>query len=482
MQATNRKWYGDKLWYLLNLNPEELRAVFPEQTWDNLKNKRKMYRKQIKNGEEPYPTKPKDYRLNDTPEIIRDRLNKVKQFRESEVNELLVNESTRQRLHVLLDETLDKANVNPASVKNFRINAGSHVGYIKDSNNEIEYTNELPKQTISLLVEPERFVKKWEPINAAATAPIVAIKPIKNTRPKNQKVCVVIPDPQIGFLRYVDGSLEPFHDDNAISIALQIIADLQPDKVVCLGDYLDLPMFGTYEQSENYAHTCQPAIDYGYRLLATIRASVPNAEIAVLEGNHDRRIEKNIQRSNMAAWGIKRADDIEGWPVFSVPFLCRFDDLNVKYVEGYPAGKYWINERLQCIHGHIVGPPGQTAAKVVKAETVSTLFGHIHRIETAYDTQNVYNGARANMAHSPGCLCRIDGGVPSAKGSTDLNGRPIRSFENWQQGLAVVDYEEGDAPFSVHSIYINSLQNYYTTYNNKGYLPDKNLIAELNKK
>jgi hypothetical protein len=48
---------------------------------------------------------------------------------------------------------------------------------------------------------------------------------------------------------------------------------------------------------------------------------------------------------------------------------------------------------------------------------------------------------------SPGCLARIDGAVPSTKQGLDLDGRPIVRHEDWQQGIAVVTYEEGDGEF-----------------------------------
>ena len=479
MQAQNRKWYGDRLWILLNLKTDVLRKVFHEYSPETLRGKRKMYNKKIRNSVEAMPPQPDWYHENLEPEEVRAQLEKLPTKATDEIKDLLITHKTREYLHKLLDETIDKTNINPGAIKTLRFTTGSHEGYIKNSEGEIEYTKELQRGGISLMVEPEKFEPKWEPIHR----PIGDIHPVQSTTTKKKtglKTCVVLPDPQIGYRKFVDGQIDPFHDESALSIALQVIADLKPDKVVCLGDYLDLPGFGRFEQSEDYAHTTQLAIDYGYRLLAMIRATVPNAEIAVIEGNHDRRIEKSIRTNSMYAFGIRRADDVTGWPVFSVPYLLSFDKLDIKYVEGYPAGKYWINENLQCIHGHIVRQPGATAAAVVKAETVSTLFGHIHRIETAYDTQNVYGGARANLAHSPGTLCRIDGGVPSFKGSTGLDGRPIRSFENWQQGIAIVDYKDGNAPFSVHSVYINTFRDYETTVNGKLYFPDKKITKQLN--
>ena len=53
------------------------------------------------------------------------------------------------------------------------------------------------------------------------------------------------------------------------------------------------------------------------------------------------------------------------------------------------------------------------------------------------------------MAASAGCLARVDGAVPSTKGSKDLDGRPIKISEDWQQGLAVITYEtQGASKFS----------------------------------
>lgn len=471
MQAINRKWYGDRMWYLLNLKPVEVRAVFSDQTPSNLKKKRTLFNKLYRQGEGTYPDRPKDYDPLDTPEMIRSRLDK-QDHNEANIAEVLISQQARSEYHRLLDDAISQANIDPTRVKGFSIQAGHHTGYIKNKDDEIEYTKELPKQSIKISVEPRSFEPQWD-IVSIPVGDIHPIKSVKRDRPESQKRCVILPDPQIGYRKFRDGTLDPFHDNAAISVAMQVVADLQPDKIVWLGDYLDLPMFGRFEQSEEYAQTAQLAVNYGYKLLAKLRATCPKAEIVVIEGNHDRRIEKSLQMNTLAAFGLRQAElgGLKEFPAFSVPHLLRFNDLDVKYVEGYPAGRYWINDRLQCIHGHLVRPAGATAAAVVKDEHTSTVFGHIHRIEQAYLTHNVHDGAKARIAHSPGCLCRIDGAVPSAKGSTDLNGAPLKNWENWQQGLSVVNYEDGDGFFNLESIYINTLENHRTVYAGKVYEP-----------
>jgi hypothetical protein len=42
------------------------------------------------------------------------------------------------------------------------------------------------------------------------------------------------------------------------------------------------------------------------------------------------------------------------------------------------------------------------------------------------------------VAFSPGCLCRVDGYVPSTKSAVNDDGIPVTRFESWQQGMAVI--------------------------------------------
>lgn len=425
---------------LLTKTTEELSEIYPEQDKDSLRRTKSRY-----------SLKYADRLQEDLPKVA----------------EQLITDKDALSLHAQLSKAIDDYNIDPRTVQGFKITSGFHSGYIKDSNNEIEYTEPLERKGITLQVKARDFEPAWPVVDKA---PFISdFKAPQIRKDKDGRVAVILPDPQIGFLQYEDGTLDPFHDNSAISIALQLINDLKPDLVLCLGDFLDLPVAGTYEQSPEFARTTQKAVNYGYQLLAKIRTLVPDAEIVVIEGNHDRRMEKALKRNAMFAFGLRKANDFTGWPVLSVPYLCAFDDLHVKYVEGYPAGSFWINERLQAIHGHLVDSAGSTAKKVSLNERVSTIFGHVHRVEAHYKTVNVYDGFRTNAAFSPGCLCRIDGAVPSAKGSTDLSGRPIKKYEDWQQGLAVVNYKPGDGAFNYQQVFINTLNDYETSFNGSVY-------------
>ena len=268
--------------------------------------------------------------------------------------------------------------------------------------------------------------------------------------------CVVAPDMQIGFLRSDKGTYEPTHDPLAIELFIQMLLHVKPSTVVLLGDNLDLPEFGKYRQHPAFQLTTQMTIDYAGELVVRIRAAVgEDCDIVWLAGNHEERLPNFIIDNAKAAFGIKRAGSTNEWPVLSVPFLLRLDEQNVTYLSGYPSNHYWLTPNLRFIHGYTVKSKGSTAHMYLNDEKVSVIYGHIHRNELAYQTRIDYDGTATIMAASPGCLARIDGYVPSMKQGFDLDGRPVISPENWQQGLAVVDYHE-DGRFDYKPIHINT--------------------------
>ena len=288
---------------------------------------------------------------------------------------------------------------------------------------------------------------KWETgpeWSVVKQGPSIKLPPIKATSKKATqfKTCVVVPDIQIGYYRGRDGELEPTHDEKAIQVALKIIVDAQPDVIVCVGDNLDLPEMGKYLTYPAYAQTTQAAIDRSTKFCAEMRAAAPTAKIIWLAGNHEERMPKYLLVNAGAAYGLRKGNTPNSWPVLSIPYLCRMDEFGVEYRPGYPASDYWINEKLRVIHGDRVKSSGSTAHIYLNSEKTSVIYGHIHRIETAFKTREDYDGPRTIMAASPGCLARIDGAIPSTRGGVDLDGRPLTRYENWQQGLGIVTYED----------------------------------------
>lgn len=279
--------------------------------------------------------------------------------------------------------------------------------------------------------------------------PAVKLPPVK-AKPKpptDYRTCVVLPDMQIGYFRNKEGQLEPTHDEGAIDIAFSIIKDVKPDLIVMVGDNLDLPEFGKYRLSSAYALTTQASIDRATTLCAQIRSLAPHARVVWLSGNHEERLVNYVIDNAKSAFALRKGNTPDSWPVLSVPYLCRFDEFGIEFVPGYPAGQFWINQRLRVIHGTKVRSNGSTAHAYLSTEKTSVLYGHIHRREWAERSRSDWDGPKTVMAASPGTLARCDGTVPSTKGGLDLDGRPMTVVEDWQQGLGVVTFEEGDGQF-----------------------------------
>ncbi|CAB4155401.1 Calcineurin-like phosphoesterase domain, ApaH type [uncultured Caudovirales phage] len=265
------------------------------------------------------------------------------------------------------------------------------------------------------------------------------------TKPKEAsgfKTCVVVPDIQFGFYRNFDGTLEPTHDEKCISILISMIKSIKPDIIVCVGDNLDLPEMGKYVTYPAYAQTTQASIDRATMFCAQMRNAAPDSRIVWLAGNHEERMPKYLVQNAGAAYGLRKGNTPESWPVLSVPYLCRMDEYKIEYKPGYPAADFWINNKLRIIHGDRVKSGGSTAHVYLNNEKTSVIYGHIHRIETAFKTREDFDGPRTIMAASPGCLARIDGAIPSTRGGVDLDGRPLTRYENWQQGVGIVTYED----------------------------------------
>jgi predicted phosphodiesterase len=309
---------------------------------------------------------------------------------------------------------------------------------------------------------------KWPVIQPAPPVVVSAPKVPKKTPALigGWEIAVVLPDPQIGYRRFDGEELDPFHDEDAMDVAIQITAAVQHaygvQQVVNLGDFLDLPQQGRFAQEAAFALNTQPAIDRGAIFLGEQRAAAPDANIVLIEGNHDRRMQNFVEINAQSAFGLKKANMPDSWPVLSLPYLMNMDDLgNYTYIDSYPAGVWWINDNLRAIHGYKVKSNGSTAAAyMTELPHVSTVFGHIHRQEIQSRTTFDRKGRIKSMAISPGCLCRIDGAVPSVHGSIGVDGKPAIYHENWQQGVSVITYKP-EGSFHVELVHIDEGKTLY---------------------
>jgi predicted phosphodiesterase len=367
------------------------------------------------------------------------------------LGDALTNEQQPNRLTVIgkIADLLDRNGIDPDDIgKVHRVNVWQ--GFHKDDNGEAQVVD-----LVGVTLSPHWAEGPQWPV--VQPGPQVRLQPrkIKPARADGWHDAVILPDMQVGYYRSRAGDLEPIHDEEAIAVALAITADINPTLVILVGDNLDGAELGKYRTSPAYQQTTQAAIDRLATLCAELRHAAPNARIVWLAGNHEERLPRYLLDNAVAAFGLRKGNAPESWPVLSLPYLARMDEHDIEFVPGYPASAFWINDRLRVIHGDKVASGGSTAHKYLGNEKVSVIYGHIHRREYAARTREDRDGPKEIMAASPGCLATINGAVPSTKGGLDLDGRPMTRVEDWQQGIGVVTYQEGDGMFAYHNIAIH---------------------------
>ena len=234
----------------------------------------------------------------------------------------------------------------------------------------------------------------------------------------------------------------PFQDEQAFDRFQTAVIETQPDNIVFVGDMIDLPSLSRFAQRPEWVGGTQDAINQYHNFLAQTRANAPNAEISVVHGNHEQRLDNYVQKNAAEVLGLRRANAGRELAVLTLQYLVRYDDLEVKSVDGYPNGILWLEDNLKAIHGTNVAKGGSNAAKYLKEERETTLYGHTHRQELAYRTFNQRLGSVTIAAASPGCLALIDGSVPGFRHTIDAEGRVVKRAEDWQQGLIVIDHNK----------------------------------------
>lgn len=270
-------------------------------------------------------------------------------------------------------------------------------------------------------------------------------------------------DPQIGFRALSDGTHEEFHDWSAMELFVEVCRREQPESVIILGDFLDLPSQSRWAQEAGFARTTQMALDTGYLFLGMLRNATPDAEIVLVEGNHDKRMQNFIETNALSAFGIRKAGLPDDWPVMSLQNLLRLDELRVTYMDAYPAATHWDNDTTRNIHGTRANSKGSTTSQYSQElPHISTWVGHTHRAEITYKTVMGPRGeAIESYTANPGCLAKTDGTVPSVHGAQHVDGSSAKVVEDWQAGFGSLLFD--DAGNSWPQVY--RIKNGATIYN-----------------
>jgi len=170
-------------------------------------------------------------------------------------------------------------------------------------------------------------------------------------------------------------------------------ADKQPDVIVCLGDFADMPSLSGYSvgkaaaEGKRYAADIAAAKD-AMRLLMQpvrkVRRWHPSLEMTL--GNHEDRIDREAETNprwqgflSSAALGYQDA----GWTVHPYLKVAKIDA--VEYSHFFISGS--------------MGRPVSSASALLRQRQCSAVMGHVQRIDVAVHPNTQYIGLFAGICY-----------------------------------------------------------------------------------
>lgn len=168
-----------------------------------------------------------------------------------------------------------------------------------------------------------------------------------------------------------------------------MVADMQPDALVHIGDLLDCkaPARWSKGTADEFALTLQKEIDRAHAWLSDLRR-VYDGPFHIRAGNHDERIETYLRTKAPALQSLRALDIVS---------LLGLRDLGIQW-EPRPfalrTAPGWV-----FAHGHEGRAsliPGGTALALAKQFGKSVVCGHTHKLGLAHDTRG-YNGGQDTL-------------------------------------------------------------------------------------
>lgn len=310
-----------------------------------------------------------------------------------------------------------------------------------------DYDSEIWCYQYKAAVEKTSYSETLTDLEPLVGPVTVKVKTIRKKRIQTDLSCAVIfPDAQVSYWRDSNDEWHTTHDEAALDISRQVLADVEAehgvDMVIDLGDLLDATNFSRHRSAPAQIDrfTFKKSVARAQQELASRSQLAPNAERWLIPGNHENRI--TLFLVDCAPWLMGLTIDGQD-PVLSLEWLLQTEAIGWNVAEAYPEGAVYLNDNTVAIHGTVAkGVPGASAAEYLKQAEMNTIFGHTPRAQTVQRTVARHGQTRSYVAHTPGGLMRVDGAVPSGFSGTTISGDPaLARGTAWDQGLSVVFYD-----------------------------------------
>lgn len=218
----------------------------------------------------------------------------------------------------------------------------------------------------------------------------------------------------------------PFHDEKAVSTAIEFVRYLKPAHLIFLGDVFDFYQLSRFDKNPKRVVRLEEDITLGKEVLKAFCDAAPTAKKKMVEGNHERRLYKYLcSHPEMSSLDALRPEKLLG--------------LEEMGIEWYPEETVLEHHGLVVTHGTRVSKhAGMSAKGELEKWGCSGISGHTHRMNPFHMSN--YGGDY--VWYEGGCLCDLN--------PTYVVGRP-----NWQHGISIGDFIPGTGRFTVHQLYID---------------------------
>jgi hypothetical protein len=157
----------------------------------------------------------------------------------------------------------------------------------------------------------------------------------------------------------------PYHDPFAWRAWLRLVADRRPNRIVLLGDILDLSSMSSHGGPSEAPHA-EPEIRAGRDALSQVRDVSPDSELWWAEGNHEERLRRQVAANLPTATGLLSLPELLHLDTFG----CGWWPFPEKRYFGEVAYKHACGEGIHYMHNALI------------AEDCSLVIGHTHRPKT----------------------------------------------------------------------------------------------------
>jgi predicted phosphodiesterase len=188
----------------------------------------------------------------------------------------------------------------------------------------------------------------------------------------------------------------PFHDDEALSLAIAEAESYRPDGIILNGDIVDFFAVSRWDRDPRQVNL-KREIEQACEFLSYLRGRFPKAQIVWKQGNHEERWEHYLWR---------KAPEILDLPDFDVAKIFKLDELRISLVRDkriIMAGK------LPILHGHeypkgLTNPVNQARGMFLRGMECA-IAGHGHRSSEHAEASLL---GKLITCWSTGCLCNLN--------------------------------------------------------------------------